>query len=186
MLFQLILQLAQCFAAVADFILFLSADLRKGFVAKIENRIIAETAVADEFVTDFSFTAFLDFDFAAVRQNTANRTGIMRAALILRHPRTGEALRFETPLPENFEAALAILRATLVPAEKKPVQAAAGDAGTQTQPGEVKPVQTETIDLAAALEAERSQWPQFRGSTLPNANALPANWDFQKKWTSTK
>ena len=80
--------------------------------------------------------------------------------------------------------ALAILRATLVPAEKKPVQVAAGDAGTQTLPGEVKPVQTETIDLAAALEAERSQWPQFRGSTLPNANALPANWDFQKKWTS--
>ncbi|MCR5682858.1 MAG: RluA family pseudouridine synthase [Clostridiales bacterium] len=33
------------------------------------------------------------------------------AALILRHPRTGEEMRFETPLPENFEAALAILRA---------------------------------------------------------------------------
>jgi len=81
--------------------------------------------------------------------------------------------------------ALAVLRATLVPAEKKPVQAAAGDTGTQTQPDEVKPVQTETIDLADALEAERAQWPQFRGSTLPNANALPANWDFQEKWTST-
>ena len=81
--------------------------------------------------------------------------------------------------------ALAVLRATLVPTDKKPVQAAAGDAGTQTPPDEVKPVQTETIDLMAALEAERAQWPQFRGSTLPNSNALPANWDFQKKWTST-
>ena len=80
--------------------------------------------------------------------------------------------------------ALAVLRVTLVPAEKKPVQVAAGDTGTQTQPDEVKPVQTETIDLAAALEAEKTQWPQFRGSTLPNANVLPANWDFQEKWTS--
>ena len=80
--------------------------------------------------------------------------------------------------------ALAVLRVMLVPAEKKPVQVAAGDAGTQTQPDEVNPVQTEMIDLASALEAERTQWPQFRGSTLPNANALPANWDFQEKWTS--
>ena len=40
----------------------------------------------------------------------------------------------------------------------------------------------EEIDLAAALEAEKSQWPQFRGSVLPNANALPAKWDFQEKW----
>ena len=80
--------------------------------------------------------------------------------------------------------ALAVLRMTLVPAEKKPVQAAAGDAGTQTQPDEVKPVQTGTIDLMAALEAEKTQWPQFRGSTLPNSNALPANWDFHEKWNS--
>ena len=80
--------------------------------------------------------------------------------------------------------ALAVLRATLVPTDKKPVQTAAGDAGTQTPSDEVKPVQTETIDLMAALEAERAQWPQFRGSTLPNENVLPANWDFKKKWTS--
>lgn len=81
--------------------------------------------------------------------------------------------------------ALAVLRTTLVPAGKKPVQAAAGDSGSQTQPGEVKPVQTETIDLMAALEAEKTQWPQFRGSTLPNTNALPANWDFHEKWKSS-
>lgn len=80
--------------------------------------------------------------------------------------------------------ALVILRLTLVPAEKKPVQVAAGNTGTQTQPGEVKPVQTETIDLLAALEAEKTQWPQFRGSTLPNSNALPAKWDFNRKWTA--
>ena len=80
--------------------------------------------------------------------------------------------------------ALVVLRLTLVPAEKKPVQAAAGDTGTQTQPDEVKPVHTEMIDLLAALEAEKSQWPQFRGSILPNSNALPANWDFQEKWNS--
>ena len=80
--------------------------------------------------------------------------------------------------------ALIVLRAVLVPAEKKPVQLAAGDAGSQVQPGEVKPVQTETIDLLAALEAEKTQWPQFRGSTLPNSNALPGKWDFNKKWTS--
>jgi len=97
--------------------------------------------------------------------------------------------------------ALAVLRLTLVPAEKteaagteakpdgtektkSPVQAAAGDAGTKAQPGSAKPLPTETIDLAAALEAERAQWPQFRGSTLPNANELPANWDFREKWKS--
>ena len=33
------------------------------------------------------------------------------AALVLRHPRTGEDMRFEAPLPENFEKMLAILRA---------------------------------------------------------------------------
>ena len=82
-------------------------------------------------------------------------------------------------------AALAVLRIVLVPAEKKPVQVVAGDTGPQTQPDEVKPVQTETIDLLAALEAEKTQWPQFRGSTLPNSNALPANWDFQQKWSSS-
>jgi outer membrane protein assembly factor BamB len=80
--------------------------------------------------------------------------------------------------------ALAVLRVTLVPAEKKPVQVAAGDSGTQTQPNEAKPVQTETIDLLAALESEKAQWPQFRGSILPNDNALPGKWDFQEKWTS--
>ena len=32
-------------------------------------------------------------------------------ALILKHPRTGEEMRFEVPLPENFEAMLAKLRA---------------------------------------------------------------------------
>ena len=79
---------------------------------------------------------------------------------------------------------LAVLRMVLVPPEKKPVQLAAGDAETQTKPAEVKAVQTETIDLAVALEAEKSQWPQFRGSTLPNENVLPANWDFHEKWSS--
>ena len=32
------------------------------------------------------------------------------AALILRHPRTGESMRFESPLPESFEAILTKLR----------------------------------------------------------------------------
>lgn len=86
--------------------------------------------------------------------------------------------------------ALAVLRLTLVPKEDKserepPVQGAAGDAGTQAQSDEAKPVQTETIDLADALEAERAQWPQFRGSTLPNSNALPANWNFHERWNSS-
>ena len=36
--------------------------------------------------------------------------------------------------------------------------------------------------LADALEAETHQWPQFRGSLLPNRNALPANWRFREKW----
>ena len=36
--------------------------------------------------------------------------------------------------------------------------------------------------LADALEAETCQWPQFRGSLLPNRNALPANWRFREKW----
>ena len=80
--------------------------------------------------------------------------------------------------------ALVILRTTLIPKENAPVQAAAGALESQTPPDEVKPVQTETIDLMAALEAERAQWPQFRGSTLPNSNVLPANWDFSEKWNS--
>ena len=36
--------------------------------------------------------------------------------------------------------------------------------------------------LAEAMEAETHQWPQFRGSQLPNRNALPANWRFREKW----
>ncbi|MBP5321350.1 MAG: PQQ-binding-like beta-propeller repeat protein, partial [Kiritimatiellae bacterium] len=36
--------------------------------------------------------------------------------------------------------------------------------------------------LAEAMEAETRQWPQFRGSQLPNRNALPANWNFREKW----
>ena len=87
--------------------------------------------------------------------------------------------------------ALVLLRLTLVPAVKRPELTAGGKAGTKAQPdktdvqpGAGKIVPTETIDLASALEAERAQWPQFRGSTLPNSNALPANWDFREKWNS--
>lgn len=39
--------------------------------------------------------------------------------------------------------------------------------------------------LADALEAETRQWPQFRGSLLPNRNALPANWRFREKWKTS-
>ena len=81
--------------------------------------------------------------------------------------------------------ALAVLRIVLVPSEaKKPAQIADAPNTTAEQSGKAKPVQTETIDLLAALEAEKTQWPQFRGSTLPNSNALPASWDFQRKWSS--
>ena len=81
--------------------------------------------------------------------------------------------------------ALAVLRIVLVPSEaKKPAQIADAPNTTAEQSGKAKPVQTETIDLLAALEAEKTQWPQFRGSILPNANALPAKWDFQEKWNS--
>ena len=84
-------------------------------------------------------------------------------------------------------AALAVLRIVLVPAETKPAARLADtQGGTSEENNETKPadVPTETIDLLAALEAEKTQWPQFRGSILPNANALPANWDFQEKWNS--
>lgn len=81
--------------------------------------------------------------------------------------------------------ALAVLRIVLVPSEaKNPAQIADAPNTTAEQSGKAKPVQTETIDLLAALEAEKTQWPQFRGSTLPNSNALPASWDFQRKWSS--
>ncbi len=82
--------------------------------------------------------------------------------------------------------ALAVLRIALVPVEaKKPVQAAETPNNASAQPAETKPaVPTEKIDLLAALEAEKTQWPQFRGSTLPNSNALPEKWDFRQKWTS--
>lgn len=82
--------------------------------------------------------------------------------------------------------ALAVLRIVLVPAETKPAarlaDAQGGTAGQEGGPGPSVP--TGKIDLLAALEAEKAQWPQFRGSTLPNSNALPANWDFHEKWNS--
>ncbi len=83
-------------------------------------------------------------------------------------------------------AALAALRMTLIPAEaKKPAPLAETQNGTGGQSAATKPdVLAETIDLLAALEAEKTQWPQFRGSILPNANALPVKWDFQEKWSS--
>ena len=85
--------------------------------------------------------------------------------------------------------ALAGLRVTLVPAAKKPARLATGDQqGTKAQAADAeetgKNIPAETIDLMAALEAERAQWPQFRGSTLTNSNSLPANWDFHEKWNS--
>ncbi len=81
---------------------------------------------------------------------------------------------------------LAVLRMTLVPAEaKKSALLAEKPNGASEQPAETKPaIPTEKIDLLAALEAEKTQWPQFRGSTLPNSNALPEKWDFQQKWSS--
>ena len=41
------------------------------------------------------------------------------------------------------------------------------------------------ISLASALEEELQQWPQFRGSVLPNQNVLPKSWDFTEKWRAT-
>jgi outer membrane protein assembly factor BamB len=41
---------------------------------------------------------------------------------------------------------------------------------------------TEKIVLAQALEEASRQWPQFRGSLLPNRNQLPENWNFTEKW----
>jgi PQQ enzyme repeat. len=46
-------------------------------------------------------------------------------------------------------------------------------------------VEREEISLAVALEEELQQWPQFRGSVLPNQNTLPKNWDFSEKWRAT-
>ena len=40
----------------------------------------------------------------------------------------------------------------------------------------------EQILLAGALKEETHHWPQFRGSVLPNQNALPASWDLTEKW----
>ncbi|MBO7088876.1 MAG: PQQ-binding-like beta-propeller repeat protein [Lentisphaeria bacterium] len=79
-------------------------------------------------------------------------------------------------------ASLAVLRAVLVPGQGASSSPAVADATVSNGVKTAAP--TETIDLMAALEAERAQWPQFRGSTLPNANALPANWDFKQKWAS--
>ena len=54
-----------------------------------------------------------------------------------------------------------------------------------TSPNEsqtTNPVTKEDISLTVALEEELQQWPQFRGSVLPNQNALPSNWNFTEKW----
>ena len=44
------------------------------------------------------------------------------------------------------------------------------------------PTLLEAISLADALEEQTHHWPQFRGSVLPNQNALPASWDLTEKW----
>lgn len=82
--------------------------------------------------------------------------------------------------------ALAVLRIALVPAGTKPAaRLADAQKDTSGEETETKPATpTDKIDLLAALEAEKTQWPQFRGSILPNANSLPAKWDFQEKWSS--
>lgn len=53
-----------------------------------------------------------------------------------------------------------------------------------TPGGTTKPAATasEKIVLAKALEEASRQWPQFRGSLLPNRNQLPKNWNFRVKW----
>ena len=61
MLLQLFLQTAQRLSSVTDLILFLRAHLCKGSVSVIKYRIIAESAVPDEFITDFPLAGFLDF-----------------------------------------------------------------------------------------------------------------------------
>lgn len=42
----------------------------------------------------------------------------------------------------------------------------------------------DSITLSDALEEASHQWPQFRGSILPNQNSLPEIWRFNTKWTS--
>lgn len=67
-----------------------------------------------------------------------------------------------------------ILRLLLIPPAPVPAQ----------QPAAKPAVQAENMDLQSALEAEKAQWPQFRGSVLPNTSKLPAKWDFQVKWNT--
>ncbi len=80
---------------------------------------------------------------------------------------------------------LLILHRTLVPRiQDKSGACAVTNSGEKEQANKPKSVSaaTEKIDLLAALEAEKTQWPQFRGSLLPNSNLLPEKWDFQEKW----
>ncbi len=50
------------------------------------------------------------------------------------------------------------------------------------QTHETLPVPAEKIVLTDALNEAANQWPQFRGSLLPNKNKLPKTWDFTTKW----
>ena len=79
------------------------------------------------------------------------------------------------PAPVQSGASAAVPEA---PAEK-PVAAVSETAVQPAPSNAARPA------LAEAAEAETRQWPQFRGSLLPNRNELPANWRFREKWKTS-
>ena len=84
-------------------------------------------------------------------------------------------IRRSPDLPAPAQPETATVAETPVPRHE--TSAVSRSAGKPTPSSAAKPPA-----LADALEAETRQWPQFRGSLLPNRNALPANWRFREKW----
>ncbi|MBQ9430776.1 MAG: PQQ-binding-like beta-propeller repeat protein [Kiritimatiellae bacterium] len=93
--------------------------------------------------------------------------GVVALFLVLAYIRRSSS----RPLPDRSDTvAVASKTAADVPAT-------VSESGRQPSPTVAKPPV-----LAEAVEAETHQWPQFRGSLLPNRNALPVNWRFREKW----
>jgi outer membrane protein assembly factor BamB len=76
------------------------------------------------------------------------------------------------------------MRVTVFPSRSSATQETVLSEKTASVEANVEETVTEKIILSEALEEATYQWPQFRGSLLPNRNPLPMTWNFKIKWQS--
>ena len=87
--------------------------------------------------------------------------------------------------PEAPQLETAVVAQTPVPKQETSVVPQSAEKPTPSSAAQPPAPVAQPPALADALEAETCQWPQFRGSLLPNRNVLPANWRFREKWKTT-